>query len=111
MDISSISPSASQMKLQKTDAKAAEALKLQAADNKQDKKLRQAFDSFVGETFYGQLLSQMRKTVEKSPYFNGGRGEEIFQGQLDQQLAAGMAKANAHTFSGPMYELFALSQK
>ena len=75
-----------------------------------DKPLRQAFDSFVGETFYTQMLSSMRKTQGKPAYFNGGRAEEIFQGQLDQVLAEQMTKANAETFTGPMFELFSLNR-
>ena len=48
----------------------------------------------------------MRKTVGKAAYFNGGRAEEIFQGQLDQVIAERLTKANAHDFSGSMFELF-----
>lgn len=50
-------------------------------------KTREAFQSFVGETLFGQMLKSMRKTVGKTPYFNGGRAEEVFQQQLDQVLA------------------------
>lgn len=70
--------------------------------------LRDAFDQFVGETFFSQLISQMRKTVDKSAYFHGGRGEEVFQGQLDQMFAQRMTEASADTFTGPMFELFSL---
>jgi Rod binding domain-containing protein len=73
-------------------------------------KLRETFDQFVGETFYGQMLSSMRKTVGKPAYFHGGRGEEVFQGQLDQMLSEQLAKASAAEFSGPMFELFALQR-
>jgi hypothetical protein len=72
--------------------------------------LREAFDSFVGETFYGTLLQSMRKTLDKPAYFHGGRAEEIFQGQLDQTLTEEMTKANAQHFTGPMFELFQLSR-
>lgn len=70
------------------------------------RKLREAFDQFVGETFYSQMLSSMRKTVGKSAYFDGGRAEEVFQGQLDQVLAEQMTKASASSFTGPMFEQF-----
>ncbi|HWB07708.1 MAG TPA: rod-binding protein [Pirellulales bacterium] len=73
-------------------------------------KLREAFDQFVGETFYGQMLGSMRKTVGKPAYFHGGRAEEVFQGQLDQVVAEQMAKANANSFTGPMFELFSLQR-
>lgn len=72
--------------------------------------LREAFDQFVGETFYGQMLASMRKTQGKPAYFHGGRAEEIFQGQLDQVLAEQLTKANANTLSGPMFELFSLQR-
>lgn len=75
-----------------------------------DSKLRGAFDSFVGETFYSQMLASMRKTVGKPAYFYGGRAEEVFQGQLDQILAEDMSKATADTFTGPMYKLFSLNR-
>jgi hypothetical protein len=68
--------------------------------------VREKFDAFVGQSFYGQLLHEMHKTVGKAHYFNGGRGEEAFQGQLDQVLAEKMSQANAHQFTGPMFDLF-----
>ncbi len=72
--------------------------------------LREAFDSFVGQTFYGQMLKAMRQSVEKPAYFHGGRAEEVFQGQLDQMLAEEMTEASAEQFTGPMFELFNLSR-
>ncbi len=74
-------------------------------------KLRKTFDSFVGETFYGQMLSSMRKTVGKAAYFDGGRAEEIFTGQLDQVIAQKLAESTAQSFSGPMFDLFSLQHK
>ena len=62
---------------------------------KQQRELRKTFDSFVGETFFGQMLQSMRKTVGKPAYFHGGRAEEIFTQQLDQVLADKMANASA----------------
>ena len=72
--------------------------------------LRKVFDNFVGETFYGQMLHAMRETIHQSAYFHGGRAEEVFQGQLDQILAQQMTKASAHSFTGPMFDLFSLSR-
>src|SRR5271163_2242852 len=72
--------------------------------------LRKAFDQFVGEAFYGQLLGAMRKTVGEPAYFYGGRAEEIFQGQLDQTMAQEMTEAGANSFTGPMFELFNLQR-
>jgi len=79
----------------------------QQAD-KPDGELREAFDQFVGQTFYSQLLAAMRQTVGKPAYFHGGRSEEVFQGQLDQLLSERLSEASAETFTGPMFELFNL---
>jgi Rod binding domain-containing protein len=73
--------------------------------------LRTAFDSFVGEVFYGQMLKAMRETTGKPAYFHGGRGEEVFREQLDQTLAQEMTEAGAHTFTGPMFELFSQNRR
>ena len=72
--------------------------------------LRSAFDDFVGQTFFGHLLKAMRKTVDKSAYFHGGRGEEVFQNQLDQLLVEKVSQASAPQFTDPMFELFTLSR-
>ena len=64
-----------------------------AADG--DKELRKAFQDFVGQTFYGQMLGAMRKTVGKPAYLYGGRAEEVFQKQLDQVMAEKLSEATA----------------
>ena len=71
-----------------------------------DAETREAFDSFVGQLFFGQMLGAMRKTVGKPAYFHGGRAEEIFQQQLDQVLGEKLSEASRHQFSGPMFDLF-----
>ncbi|HTN75745.1 MAG TPA: rod-binding protein [Pirellulaceae bacterium] len=81
-----------------------------SASDKASPELREAFSSFVGETFYSQMLSSMRSTVQKPAYFHGGRGEEIFQGQLDQIMAEDMTKATSDQFTGPMFDLFMLGR-
>lgn len=48
-------------------------------------------DEFVG-VFYGQMLSSMRQTLPGNPMFGGGRAEEVFTGQLDQEMGLRMAK-------------------
>jgi flagellar protein FlgJ len=79
--------------------------------NANDGKLREVFDDFVGQTFYGQLLSSMRSTLDKPAYFHGGRAEEAFQAQLDQVLAEKMADASAEQFTGPMFDLFSMNRR
>ena len=56
---------------------------------------REAFQAFVAGTFYKQMLSSLRSTVHKSEMFHGGRAEEVFQGQLDQQVAEDLAASPA----------------
>jgi hypothetical protein len=66
--------------------------------------LREAFNSFVGESLFGQMLAQMRKTLGKPAYFHGGQAEELFRGQLDQVLAQEMTKSTGHSFSDRLFE-------
>jgi hypothetical protein len=73
--------------------------------------LRQAFDQFVGETFYSHMLKALRSSLDKPAYFHGGRGEEVFQGQLDQVFAEKLTQSTASKFTGPMFELFQLSRR
>lgn len=65
--------------------------------------LKDKFTQFVGETFFGQMIKSMRSTVGKPAYFHGGRGEEAFQGLLDQQLATELTKSTANEFAEPMF--------
>jgi hypothetical protein len=67
--------------------------------------LREAFTDFVGQTFFGELLKQMRATVDKPKFFHGGMGEDIFQSQLDQILVERISDQSAATFTEPMYQL------
>ena len=81
-----------------------------AANSPQPEELKDAFGDFVGNTFFSQLIASMRKTVEKPAYFHGGRGEEVFQGQLDQMLAEKLSDASQEQFAEPMFELFMLGR-
>ena len=71
-----------------------------------DSELRESFNDFVGQTFFGQMLSSMRSTQEEAPYFNGGRAEKIFQGQLDQVLTEELSDSSASKIADPMFKLF-----
>ena len=44
-------------------------------------------------------------------YFDGGRAEKIFQGQLDQVLSEELSKASASKISDPMFKLFQLRRQ
>ncbi len=72
--------------------------------------LKEAFNDFVGQTLFGQLLKSMRTTVGKPAYFHGGQTEEIFQAQLDNVLTEELTEASAESFANPMFELFQMSR-
>jgi Rod binding domain-containing protein len=74
-------------------------------------KLKDAFNQFVGETFFTQLIKSMRSSLGKPAYFHGGRAEEVFQGQLDQMLSERMAETSSEQIAKPMYELFQLQRR
>ena len=42
---------------------------------------------FVGLTFFAPLLKQASDPVLKGKYLHGGRGEQVFRGQLNELLA------------------------
>jgi peptidoglycan hydrolase FlgJ len=71
---------------------------------------KEAFRDFVGQTLFGQMLQSMRTTVGKPAYFHGGRGEEVFQQQLDAVMVENISEASASTVADPMYELFRLQR-
>jgi len=69
------------------------------ADSNRDSaqaQFQQKFDEVLGQTMYGMMLKSLRKTSHKTPYFNGGRTEEIFGQQLDQVLAEKMGRRGAN---------------
>lgn len=72
--------------------------------------LREQFTEFVGQTFFGSVLSSMRETVGKPAYMHGGRGEEVFQQQLDQTMVQELTKASADQFADPMFDLFQMQR-
>ncbi|HVP10116.1 MAG TPA: hypothetical protein VMV94_02900 [Phycisphaerae bacterium] len=63
------------------------------------KDVRTRVGEFVGSIFYGTLLREAQKSSLKGKYMHGGRGEEVFQGQLNQEIAKklGRAQNNAIT--------------
>jgi Rod binding domain-containing protein len=65
---------------------------------------QKAFQDFVGQTFFGQMLKSMRSTQGKPAYFHGGQAEEIFRSQLDQTMAEQMSNASADQFADPMFK-------
>ncbi|TWT88221.1 Rod binding protein [Pseudobythopirellula maris] len=68
------------------------------------RELQATFGEFVGETFFAHMLKASRQTVGEPAYFHGGRAEEAFQGQLDQQLAQVMTAREGAGFAQQMFE-------
>src|SRR5438874_13791751 len=56
-----------------------------------DKLVKQA-QIWVGQTFFGTLLKQMRESPFKSELFDGGRGGQAFGALYDQHLAERMSR-------------------
>lgn len=84
------------------DGKAAAAGKATARDEKLWKQC-QNFES----VFTGILIGAMRKTVQKSELFSGGRGEDVFQNLLDTQFAQGISnKGDGIGIAKMLYESF-----
>jgi hypothetical protein len=83
---------------------------LDRSEAKEGDELKEAFQNFVGQTMFSQMISSLRSSQEGSAYFNGGRAEKIFQGQLDQILSEEMTKASASQLAEPMYDLFQLQR-
>jgi flagellar protein FlgJ len=57
--------------------------------------------------FLHHMLSEMRKTVEKSGLIDGGRSEEIYTALMDAELAKEMARTGALGLSSVLYESLA----
>ena len=72
---------------------------------------REAFQDFLGQTFFAEMIKSLRSSQEPSSYFHGGRAEEVFQSQLDQVLSEELSDASADQFSDPMFELFMLQSQ
>jgi Rod binding domain-containing protein len=67
--------------------------------------LKKAFSDFVGQTFFGEMMKQMRSSLDKPKFFHGGMGEDIFQSQLDQIMVERISENSASSVSDPMYQL------
>ena len=76
-----------------------------------DKEFRETFDKFVGQTLFGSLLKELRKSEQGAAYINGGQAEKVFKGQLDQVLVERMSEASAETLTGPMYDLMMANRR
>ncbi len=65
--------------------------------------LRKSINEFVGTVFYGQLLKAMRNSPLKSDIGHGGRGEDVFAGQLDIELSQQIGRASGFDLTDAIY--------
>jgi len=77
-----------------------------AAQTKALSELRTTVDHVVGSVFFEPLLRSMRNSVLKSTIGHGGRGEEIFQGQLDQVFAEQAGRSAAGSLNETLVARF-----
>jgi peptidoglycan hydrolase FlgJ len=69
-------------------------------------KLQSKFQDFAAGTFYKEMLKSLRKMHSKPAYVYGGRAEEVFQGQMNQQVAENLAHSNGNQFAASLYQGF-----
>lgn len=101
--LSGIQPSISQTSLL-PDVAAAPSELNQA--QKSSPELKEAFQDFVGGTFYKQMFKSLRSGQNKPAYFHGGQAEDMFQSHLDQQISEDLAKNQGSAFSDTLFSAF-----
>jgi len=74
-------------------------------------KVKEAFQDFVAGTLFKEMFKSLRKTHDKPAYFHGGQAEEMFQGQLDQQVAEDLARQHGGAFADPLFDAFTQQQR
>lgn len=68
--------------------------------------VEEKFQDFVGSTFYREMLKALRSGQKHSKYFYGGQAEEIFRGQLDQQISEEFGHTHAQHLAAPLFEAY-----
>lgn len=87
-----------------TDALSASIASTTKANGVDPKELRKRLGQFVGSAFYGTMFRQMEQSKLKTKYLSGGRGEEIFRGQLYSQFAERMGEAPNNALTNRLYK-------
>ena len=78
----------------------------QAAKKPANPEVREKFQDFTAGTFYKEMLKALRQGQKHSKYFYGGQAEEIFRGQMDQQIAEDLARQHGGSFAAPLFDAF-----
>ena len=66
--------------------------------------MRDRVGEVVGQIFYGTLLREMQASKLKGRFGHGGRGEEVFQGQLGMELAMRIGRSGNNAITDRLYE-------
>jgi|ERR1700683_4921971 Rod binding domain-containing protein len=88
------------------DAREAAGSQLLNQSTASQEKMKSTFQDFAAGTFYKEMLKSLRKMHNKPAYMYGGHAEEIFQGQMDQQVAESMAHSKGSQISDPLFKGF-----
>ena len=83
-----------QSQIDRLRTKPDEAVKGPNADNSRDEKLYKACQDFES-IFFQMMMKSMRQTVDKTDLTDGGFGEEVFQGMMDEQISTQAAKQSS----------------
>lgn len=68
--------------------------------------LREVVSEVVGITFFAQMLKIAHNSALKGEFGHGGRGEQVFRGQLDMELARRVGRATRSGLSEALYQRF-----
>jgi Rod binding domain-containing protein len=80
-------PSAAPVHRTKLNAADLRGVRAKKSPQTQHEKLVAQTKKWVGQTFYGTMLKQMRESPFKSDLFDGGRGGQAFGAMYDQELS------------------------
>jgi len=68
--------------------------------------VREKFQDFVAGTFFKQMLKALRSTQDQPAYLHGGQAEQVFQAQMDEQIAEQLAREHGGAIAGPLFNVF-----
>ncbi len=88
------------------NARSASAAQTLSGSHAKDGNVKTSFQDFAAGTFYKEMLKSLRKLHNKPAYFYGGQAEQIFQGQMDQQVAEDMAHSHGNQVAGSLYQAY-----
>jgi Rod binding domain-containing protein len=78
----------------------------QALDHGPKGDMKSTFQDFVAGSFYQEMMKCVRKMHGKPAYLYGGKAEEVFQGQLDQQVSQDLAHSHGNQFADSLFQAF-----